>query len=53
MKLLFATLLGFIGLLTFIQSIHLKAHRDMEIDVHGHCMKNKEGVRRVLKENDY
>jgi hypothetical protein len=53
MKTLLATLLGFIGVLTFIQSVHLKAHKEMEIDVHGYCMKNKEGVRRVLKENDY
>jgi len=53
MKLLFASLLGFIGILTFIQSVHLKAHKEMEIDVHGHCMKNKEGVRRVLKESGY
>jgi len=53
MKLLFATLLGLIGILPFIQSIHLKAHRDMEIDVHGHYMKNKEGVRRVLEKSGY
>jgi|TARA_B100000073_G_C23261206_1_gene382497 hypothetical protein len=53
MKLLLATLIGFIGLLVFIQFLHVKAHRDMEIDVHGHCMKNKEGVRRVLEESGY
>jgi len=53
MKLLLASLIGLIGLLAFIQFLHVKAHRDMEIDVHGHCMKNKEGVRRVLEESGY
>jgi hypothetical protein len=53
MKLLLVSVLGLISVLTFIQSVHLKAHKEMEIDVHGHCMKNKEGVRRVLKESGY
>jgi hypothetical protein len=53
MKLLLVSVLGLISVLTIIQSVHLKAHKEMEIDVHGHCMKNKEGVRRVLKESGY
>jgi len=53
MKLLLVTLIGLISILTFIEYLHIKAHRDMEMDVHGYCMKNKEGVRRALKESGY
>jgi len=53
MKLLLASLIGMVGILTFIEFLHLKAHRDMEIDVHGHCMKNKEGVKRVMEQSGY
>jgi len=53
MKLWLATLVGTIGVLTFIQLVHLKAHKDMEMDVHAHCLKNKEGLKRILQKNDY
>ena len=53
MKFLLASFIGIIGTLGFIEVLHVKAHREMEIDVHGYCMKNKEGVRRVLEDDDY
>ena len=53
MKFLLAGFIGILGVLVFVEVLHVKAHRDMEVDVHGHCMKNKEGVRRVLEDDDY
>ena len=53
MKFLFASFIGVLGVLVFIEVLHVKAHRDMEVDVHGHCMKNKEGIRRVLEDDNY
>lgn len=53
MKFLLASFIGILGVLVLIEVLHVKAHRDMEVDVHGHCMSNKEGIRRVLEDNDY
>ena len=53
MKFLLASFIGILGVLVFIEVLHVKAHRDMEVDVHGHCMKNKEGIRRVLEDDNY
>jgi len=51
MKFLLAYFSGILAVLVFIESIHVKAHKDMEVDVHGHCMKNKEGVKRIMAED--
>ena len=53
MKFLLASFISILGVLTFIEVLHLKAHRDMEVDVHGYCMKNKEGIERVLEDDNY
>ena len=36
----------------FIQGIHTTAHWKMEIDVHGHCMANKEHLERMNSDDD-
>jgi hypothetical protein len=53
MKFLLTSFTGILGVIVFIEVLHVKAHRDMEVDVHGHCMSNKEGIRRVLKDDSY
>ena len=36
----------------FIQGIHTTAHWKMEMDVHGHCMANKEHIERMEEDDD-
>ena len=36
----------------FIQGINTTAHWKMEMDVHGHCMANKEHIERMEEDDD-
>jgi len=51
MKSLLASFSSILAVLVFIEVIHVKAHKEMEVDVHGYCMKNKEGVKRIMAED--
>ena len=46
MKVLLSLLVSFVGVLTFIEYVHMKAHQEYEKDVHGYvktfCWKNEE-----------
>tara|TARA_Y100000389_G_scaffold197743_1_gene232907 strand:- start:617 stop:778 length:162 start_codon:yes stop_codon:yes gene_type:complete len=53
MKLFLVSLIGLIGTIAFIELVHVTAHKAMEKDVHGHCMKNREGAKRILRKSGY
>ena len=40
------------GILIIIESIHLHAHKDMKMDVHGYCRKNAEHQNNLKFDDD-